>query len=134
MEGRKRKVEGVVRERKRNYIENQKGYLLAEDANRNFYKHVKNFSKFERPQQFDVRMLLPGKSDFETAEVLADYFNKVSKEFDPLEPSDIPAAKPASGRQLACLRWQPGYVRCESLNQWYLGTYTRSLLRSSQTS
>ena len=58
-------------------------------------------SKFEKPEQFDVRSLLPSKSDQEVAEILADYFIQVSREFDPLEPGDIPAKKPDHGRKLA---------------------------------
>ena len=40
----KKRVDGVIGERKRGYIETQKIHILEEDANRNFYKHVKNFS------------------------------------------------------------------------------------------
>lgn len=39
---------------------------------------------------FDVRPLLPGLTDQEVAEKLADYFNQVSREFDPLSPGQIP--------------------------------------------
>ena len=33
---------------------------------------------------------------------MADYFIKVSREFEPLEPADIPVEKPAGGKVLAC--------------------------------
>ena len=81
----------------------QKDHFLAKDANRNFFKHVKNFSKYERPEQFDVRQMsqVEGKSEEETAELLADFFNKVSREFDPLQPADIPCGRPLGGRTLA---------------------------------
>ena len=51
----KKRVEGIIRDRKRGYIANQKAHLLNEDASRNFYKHVIFFSKFEKPAQFDIR-------------------------------------------------------------------------------
>ena len=81
-------------------MNNQRDYLLADDANRNFFKHVKNFSKFEKSEQFDVRSILPNKSDKEVADALADYFIKVSREFSPLQPGEIPARKPSSGRRI----------------------------------
>ena len=97
---RRKVVAEAVKERKKGYMETQKSHILEGDANRNFYKHVKNFSRFERPQQFDVRSLLPGKTDSQVGEVLADYFIQVSREFDPLEPADIPCHKPTGGASL----------------------------------
>ena len=63
----------------------------------------RTFSKFEKPEQFDIRSIMPERTDLEIAETLADYFNKVSREFHPLQPEDIPAKKPASGRRLSAL-------------------------------
>ena len=71
-------------------MDKQKEHLLAKDANINFYKHVRNFSKLERPKLFDVRELLPGRTDLQAAEELADYFNRISHEFDPLTEGDTP--------------------------------------------
>ena len=86
--------EKAVKKRKRDYFDKQKDRLLAEDANRNFYRHVKNLGTAERPRQFDVRDLMPEDySDQDTAEALADYFNRVSNEFDPLGPGNIPCTR-----------------------------------------
>ena len=107
-----KRIETIIQERKKGFMMVQKDHLLAKDANRNFFKHVKNFSKFERPEQFDVRQMpqVEGKSEEETAELLADFFNKVSREFDPLQPADIPCSKPLGGRTLAkhevAARWK----------------------------
>ena len=81
-------------------MDTQKTHLLAKDANRNFYRHVKSFSRFEKPAVFDVRSLFPGSTDKQAAEKLADYFNEVSREFEPLEPHDIPCSKPSGGATL----------------------------------
>ena len=89
----KQRIEDIIKTRKRSYMDNQKEHLLAKDASRIFFKHVKNFAAFEKPPVFDVRSLLPGRTDMEVATCLAEYFNKVSREFDPLEPSDIPFTK-----------------------------------------
>ena len=96
----KKEVAKKILERKRGYMDTQKEHILDADANRNFFKHVKNFSRFEPPEQFDIRSLLPGKNDNDVGEALADYFIQVSKEFDPLEPADIPSKKPAGGAVL----------------------------------
>lgn len=90
----------AIKEKKRGYIDTQKSHILEGDANRNFFKHVKNFSHFEKPEQFDVRTLLPGKSYNKVGKVLTDYFIQVSRNFDPLKPGDIPAKKPDSGTKL----------------------------------
>ena len=83
-----------MKRRKRVFLDKQKEHLLAEDANRNFFKHVRNFSKAERPSVFDVRDLLPGRdSDNEIAEELASYFNRISCEFEPLSAQDIPSTR-----------------------------------------
>ena len=92
----KREIERQIKERKKGYMNTQKEHILAEDANRNFFKHVKNFSRLEKPKIFDVREILPDRSDEQVAEDLAVYFNKVSREFEPLEPSQIPTTKPSS--------------------------------------
>lgn len=86
----KRKTNEAIRSRKQEYLITQKDHLLSKDANRNFFKHVKNFNTFEKPLTFDVRELLPNKTDGQAAEELATFFNKVSREFDPFHSSHIP--------------------------------------------
>ena len=91
---------------------------------------MKFFSKFEKPAQFDIRTLFKEKSDETISEELADYFNKVSKEFDPLEPKEIPAKRPRGGRVLACYEVA---ARCASLNPWYQVISTRNLSPNLRT-
>ena len=64
---------------------------MADDANRDFLKHVKNFNTVEKPKEFDVRQLFSSKTDAEIVEELAVFFNAVSQEFSPLKPSQIPS-------------------------------------------
>ena len=42
------------------------------------------------PEAFDPMSLFPGKTEEQTAEALAAYFNRISSECQPLEPGDIP--------------------------------------------
>ena len=51
----KKRTNEAVKARKRAFFDTQKEHLLAEDANRNFFKHVRNFSKAEKPSLFDVK-------------------------------------------------------------------------------
>ena len=41
-----------------------------------------------------MRTILLGRRDVQVAEELANYFNAVSREFDPLAPGDIPHGRP----------------------------------------
>ena len=86
----KKITDELIGKRKENYLQSQRSVLLVEDARRNFFRNVKAFQSRERPKPFDVRSLFPGKSDTEVADSLASFFNRISREFDPLEPSDIP--------------------------------------------
>ena len=83
-------IEKKIRDRREKYLQSQRDCLLVDDARRNFFRNVKAFQCKDRPKQFDVRQLFPGCPDGAVAEKLADFFNRISSEFDPLEPSDIP--------------------------------------------
>ena len=66
------------------------------DSNRSFFKSIKAFGTSDKPKQFDVRSLCPGKDDQEVAEELADFFNRISAEFRGLDADDIPVTRSAS--------------------------------------
>ena len=65
------------------------------DSNRSFFKSIKAFGTTDKPKQFDVRTLCPGKDDQEVAEDLADFFNWISAEFHGLEDGDVPVTRSA---------------------------------------
>ena len=54
------------------------------------FKLVKAFNTPEKPQTFDVRSLCPGEDDQTVADKLTFFFNRISSEFDPLSPEEIP--------------------------------------------
>ena len=86
----KKKVDLAVKARKREFFDMQKEHLLQEDAGRHFYRNVRSFGCAEKPKLFDVRDLMPeGQSDADIADTLAEYFKKVSCEFEPLGPDQI---------------------------------------------
>ena len=90
----KKTTDRMIRERRDIYMNKKKIQLTAEDANRSFFRLVKAFNTPEKPQNFDVRTLCPGRSDSEVAEELAVFFNRISAEFDPLAEADVPRAPP----------------------------------------
>ena len=87
----KRKTEELIEKRKKKFQDSQKLKLLADDAERNFYRNTKNYLSKQRPKPFDVLDIFPGKSETEASELLAHHFNTISCEFDPLVRTDIPS-------------------------------------------
>ena len=85
------KLETYLEARRVNYLEKQREKFTGPGASANFYRNVKAFGTAEKPKAFDVRSLCPGLSDKEVADEIADYFNKISREFSPLMPDQVPA-------------------------------------------
>ena len=83
-------LETYLDKRRERYLEKQREKFTGPNASANFYRNVKAFSTAEKPKQFDVRNLCPGKSDAQVADEIAQYFNSISREFSPLEPGQIP--------------------------------------------
>ena len=62
--------------------------MLASDGQRNFFKNVKNYKSTEHEAPFPYS--LPGKTEEEVMETLAEHFKSISSEFEPLEQHQIP--------------------------------------------
>ena len=86
----KKFIEELIKTRRDGYFAVQKTIILDEEKSRVFFKNVMRYKSSDKPPVFDVRSLCPGKSDLEVAELLATYFNRISAEFSPLEPAQIP--------------------------------------------
>ena len=88
----KKKTAKLTRNRAQIYFKKQKDIMTAPDAARSFFKNAKAYNSREKPPDFDVRNLYPGKDDSEVSELLAGHFNAISSEFKGLAPGDIPQA------------------------------------------
>ena len=97
----KKDTMALLKRRMKVYQDSQREVLLASDGHRSFFKNAKSYMTKEKPRPFDVTSMFPGKSDSEVAEILSVYFNTISQEFSPLEPSDIPTTYPQSIPRLA---------------------------------
>ena len=89
----KKILEDLIDKRRQNYAGSQKDALMAQDGERNFFKNVRSYQSYEREKPFNVADLFPGKGDQEVAEILAEHFNAISREFQPLQASEIPVTK-----------------------------------------
>ena len=76
--------------RRKKYKDEQKAALTSDESGKKFHALVKNYKSAERAEPFDMKELYPGLGSKETAEELATFFNRISQEFEPLEPCDIP--------------------------------------------
>ena len=84
------KLEEYLAKRRGEFLEKQRSKFIGPEASTLFYKNVKSFKNAEKPKDFDVRDLRPGKADKEVANEVAEFFNRISREFSPLEPWQIP--------------------------------------------
>ena len=89
--GAKKKVDDYLEQRRTAFLSSQRDKLTGPTATANFFKNMKAFSTAEKPKSFDVRNLRPGVNDSDIADEVAAYFNRISSEFQPLEPHQIPA-------------------------------------------
>ena len=66
----KKRTDGLIKERKREYIEKFKEKAKCENNPAMYYKVIKMLRDKEKPSQFDVTKLQPGKSDTEMLAVV----------------------------------------------------------------
>ena len=86
----KDKISGIVEERKKKNNERiLQGFLRNSDS-KNFHRTVRKLLGESPSPRWTPQSLYPDKSATETAEVLADFFNNISKEYPPLMPNEVP--------------------------------------------
>lgn len=84
------KVEEYLEKRRLAFVKKQRENFIGPQASANFFKNVRAFKNAEKPRSFNVKDLRPGTPDGEVAAEVASYFNRISGEFSPLEPAQIP--------------------------------------------
>ena len=85
---------GLNEQEKRALYDKPKRCSASRGWGQKLFKNVKHYRSRERPKPFDVKTLFPGRSSREVAEELAEHFNKISAEFQPLETHQIPVTRP----------------------------------------
>ena len=143
------KTEEYIENRRQCYLQRQRDKFSGPDAVKHFFKNVKAFRSADKPKDFDIRELRPGLTDGEIATEAAAYFNRISKEFQPLEPGQIPATyhrdlprlSPADVSELLLQARKPSSMvegdifpklvnRCASFIAWPLSAIYNSILET----
>ena len=84
------KLERYLDKGRQTFLQNQRDKITGPDASKNFFKNIRAFKGVDRPKEFNICDIRPGKPEHDVAEEAAKFFNRISDEFDPLEPKDIP--------------------------------------------
>ena len=112
----------VYLERRRlSFLSGQRDRLTSPEANKQFYKNVSAFKSAERPKQFDVRELLPQRSDLQRADEIAGFFNAISREFEPLAASDVPSTYNRPLPLLSCAEVENMLLKAKKPNSMVVG-------------
>ena len=85
------KVDKYLEKGRTNFLSNQRDKITDPKTNAQFFKNVKAFSGVDKPADFNIKDLRPGKTEQEIANEAASFFKRISDEFLPLEPDQIPA-------------------------------------------
>ena len=68
------------------FFDKVKERMLTSRNPKEYYRAIKHLQTEEAPGKWCVSSLFEGKTEEEMAEASADYFNKISREFTPIEP------------------------------------------------
>ena len=74
----------LVAQAKGVFFEELKQDIKTGGKTKGYHRTVKRFSTKEAPRPWDVRELLPDREDSDRCEEIAQYFNEISGEFEPL--------------------------------------------------
>ena len=77
-------------ERKKGHGQYVKEKLVADKDSRSFHRNINAIIKSCEQETWDVRILFPDRPDDKVAEILAEFFNKISAEYEPLMEDQIP--------------------------------------------
>lgn len=86
----KKKITDIIKTRKSKHFEELRNKFLANKDPRSFHRCVRALLNGNGPHRWDVRSLAPDKSDLELADWLADFFNGISSEYEPLNLQNVP--------------------------------------------
>ena len=87
----RRDLDDYLAARRDIFLQRQRDNLTSPDAAKQFHKNVRSYKAYDKPKEFNVRDLRPGVPDQEVADEVAGYFNRISQEFEPLRPNEIPS-------------------------------------------
>ena len=80
----------AVNKAKKAYLAREEEKLTQPGSNRLAYRAIQNLRSHDKPKTWDIKSLNPKLSDEELSEELAEFFNSISSEFEPLTNHDLP--------------------------------------------
>lgn len=78
----------MIADGKRKFYDAEANKLTGQHMTKIPFKILKNLTEAERPAAWDVTMMRPGKTERDVAEELADFFIRITSEYQPI--STIP--------------------------------------------
>ena len=142
------KLEKYLSRGRQVFLQNQREKVTNPKTSAQFFKNVKAFKGADRPKDFNIRELRPGKSDQEIADEVAAFFNRISDEFQPLQPDqvpttytrDLPLLSPAQVQEMLLKSKKttsmvPGDIfpklvnRCSAMLAWPLSAIFNQIIR-----
>ena len=104
------RLEDYLAKGRENFLKGQREKILGPTASANFFRNIKAFKSADRPKQFNIKDLRPNNTEEEIENEAAAFFNRISAEFQPLSPEEIPATyhrelpllSPAQVQKLLC--------------------------------
>ena len=77
-------TEKMIKEKKSEFIEGLKQKAIDARKSAHFFKAVSMFKDQEKPPTWSVSHLFPSTTDGEVSEKVAEFFNEISLEFNPI--------------------------------------------------
>lgn len=83
-------AENKIKEAKQNYLNKVKKEMLKTNNKRKYFQTVKLLGQpdTKAAEEWTIGSMFPGKSDAEIADTVAEYFNRISREYTPLRTDD----------------------------------------------
>ena len=81
----------MIKLKREQYIEKHKIVITSPGAAATFFKNVRSYNTAEKPSIWDIKSIRPALSDADLALELSLYFNRISSEFSPLTPEEVPS-------------------------------------------
>ena len=81
----KAETDDMIKKAKKEYYDNMKCLAKSRDNPSLYYKAVARLKDAEKASQFDILDLFPGKTEEQAGSEIADFFNKITDNYTPLD-------------------------------------------------
>ena len=89
----KKRCDALIEKAKQNYYDRELERAKSTSGSKLAYTAIRNLQCSERPKQWSVMNVADGKSETEIVEDLADYFSRITSDYQPIQSGDVPEAE-----------------------------------------